>query len=451
MRHLWVRLAKALLVGATMATSALHAQVQTFAIKSVTPNVLTPGQSLESAYRIDAKFELVYATTGGESLRALIGRNVSANHWDCHDPHNFDVSIANGNEPVVHVKISRVSYVRAKSCSEAFPGTDAKDLQLWVDNNQPRWRSIAGGVTVTVLNLKDRAGLDETDIASKPNAANVLWKLSIVTISAQTANNETLLDKSVSKNAIYQFPVAATYVLMGSRRGGLYANTKDLFATNERDSKSAFQGGVGYQYGLLKRWSIPLKLEEDIQGNQVASNLASQTNLQGSSFMKWTNALAMGRDGPAWNAAPSVTIALPYTRRINQYVTPGKTALPTDDFAVNPSVALKMEQLVAVGADNNVSPAVPPRFALYWEADIGMFYLPLERTNAGSQRAEGTGDVSILIPLTDFGIVPGLTLDQTTQANQMQIRIKYQDSVSATNNYVRTKGWTFGLELSLKK
>jgi hypothetical protein len=57
-------------------------------------------------------------------------------------------------------------------------------------------------------------------------------------------------------------------------------DSKDLFSTNERDTQSAFEAGLGYQVGLSSRWYAPLKFEEQVQGNQVATNLSAVTNTQ---------------------------------------------------------------------------------------------------------------------------------------------------------------------------
>jgi hypothetical protein len=59
----------------------------------------------------------------------------------------------------------------------------------------------------------------------------------------------------------------------------------------------------------------------------------------------------------------------------------------------------------------------PATFSLYCEGELGLYYLPLQMTTKGSQRAEGYADGSTLIPISDFGVVPGLTLDPTSHVN----------------------------------
>ena len=81
------------------------------------------------------------------------------------------------------------------------------------------------------------------------------------------------------------------------------------------------------------------------------------------------------------------------------------------------------------------------------ELDLGLWYLPLDLTSAGSQRVEGYGDISILIPLADFSIASKeLTYVTAKDPTKFQVRIKYADSVNAANNYARSKQWTFGIE-----
>jgi hypothetical protein len=75
-----------------------------------------------------------------------------------------------------------------------------------------------------------------------------------------------------------------------------------------------------------------------------------------------------------------------------------------------------------------------------------MWHLPLDKTKSGSQRAEGYGDISVLIPLSDIPIKLLNYLASGNSANS-QLRVKYSDDVNASNNYARTKQWTYGFEL----
>jgi hypothetical protein len=457
---------------------------------SVTGKVSSQRGELTSRYALDVIFDTSYRTASGETVAQIL--NDSINHgWNCLDKKDFVVKVNSTQVPIEEIDNQRVAtdvpqpanclnrFVRPGDAASAIPDSP-KELELTIYdphlNGAVNWlllEGLSGPLKVEILGL--------TDASNKPvslsGTGKIDWKTSILRASAQTVSNETLTDKTTYKKSIYQFPIAANLPIarLGGTWGGVFAETKNTFSTNERDSKSAFVGGVGIQVGLMRRWTIPCKVEEEATGNQVATNLAAVTNAQVSTTLPWTTWLTPGattpyatstkawHDLPAWNNAPTLTISFPYTHRVNQVVAPGSKALPVDDWAINPAMALTNERLLdfwhpkdpTSRGDPN-KPAYNPwvrvaPFTFKWEADWGMYFLPLEQTAKGTDRAEGTGDVSILIPISNFAQIPGLTLDQTSQINQMQLRIKWQDSVNATNNYVRTRGWTFGLEMTVKK
>jgi hypothetical protein len=419
------------------------------------------------------------AVIKGQKFSDILSDNVKRG-WNCSDVMNYLVTYDNSAPPRRDpraaaakagktLKIRRVAFrwksnpgeppwqgcrtlVRQPSAIAPFDLT----ILLYVDENQPLWRSIAGNVKVVVLGLQVNGASVKVE-SSKP--AKVQWKASILTVSAQTVNNETLNDKTVYKKAVYQFPISSTLPLVTNNRGGVFVETKDLFSTNERDSKSVFMGGTGYQVGLLNRWTVPLRFEQEITGNQVATNLSAVTTTQLSTTLPWRDALTPGithpetsaSDLPAFDQSPGVTVGFPYTHRFRQLVASGSKPLPVDDFAINSAIALSHERLIEFGAYKARQSNKVPSFSTQWEANLGVYFLPLQTTTTGSRRAEGSGDISILIPISDFQVFPGITLDEQTQVNQMQLRIKWQDTVSATNNYVRTRGWTFGLEVIVKK
>lgn len=147
---------------------------------------------------------------------------------------------------------------------------------------------------------------------------------------------------------------------------------------------------------------------------------------------------------------------MPYTHRIRQVVKSGKSPLATDDFGLNRVASFAHNRLLSNLCSKyqgwmtgQGAPAVSKgscQFCLGFEANVGLYYLPLDLTVAGSQRVEGYGDFSFLVPVTDFQW-PFIPKAFPGQALQTQFRIKYEDSVSVTNNYARTKKWSFGVEL----
>jgi hypothetical protein len=464
-----------LLVTIAGTATRVHGQDAIFGVRDQSGPEL---QSLAPSYWLEVTL-WGNAVIKDQNFSDILSDNVKRG-WNCSDVMNYLVTYDNsaplrGNPRAASAKAGKTLKIRRvafrwksnpgepawQGCRTLIrqPGSTAPfDLTvlLYVDENQPLWRSISGNVKVAVKGLLVN-GSSITVESSKPTP--VQWKASILTASAQTVNNETLIDKTIFKKAIYQFPISSSLPLVANNRGGLFVETKDLFSTNERDSKSAFMAGAGYQAGLLNRWTMPLKLEQQMTGNQVATNLSAVTTAQVSTTLPWFDALTPGaahpesvaNDLPAFDQSPNLTVGFPYTRRIRQVLASGSKPLPVNDFAIIPAIALGNERLIEFGAYKaRQSNKVPP-FSTQWEADWGMYYLPLETTASGSKRAEGSGDVSVLIPISDFQVFPGLTLDQKTQVNQMQLRIKWQDTVNPTNNYVRTRGWTFGLEVVVKK
>ena len=87
----------------------------------------------------------------------------------------------------------------------------------------------------------------------------------------------------------------------------------------------------------------------------------------------------------------------------------------------------------------------PPsrQFCVGLQLDLGLYYLPLDKTKAGSEEAEGYGDISILIPLSNlnFGDFQIVKADGLLNS---QIHIKWSDSVNAANNYARTRSGRLG-------
>jgi hypothetical protein len=148
---------------------------------------------------------------------------------------------------------------------------------------------------------------------------------------------------------------------------------------------------------------------------------------------------------------PAISIANVYTHRINQLITGKAKALAVNDYSLNPSGSWSLitfpQSCKLIGwlnkEANSTSSCLGAAF------DLGLWYLPLDLTDKHSQRVEGYGDASILIPLTAFNfaseLFPYLTSSDPTK---VQIQVKYTDSVNAANNYARARNWTYGLQVS---
>jgi hypothetical protein len=227
----------------------------------------------------------------------------------------------------------------------------------------------------------------------------------------------------------------------------LYLKSTDLFSTDERDTKSAFNLSFGGQRDLLRGWYTPLQLQETVQGNQIATNLSDVTSLSLSFIAPWAASKSLLNNNVIKAPLPpSLTFANLYTNRINQLTTKKSPALPVNDYAFNPSGSWSYITFPftckVIGWANKSAEASGS--CLGATLDFGLFYLPLDLSKSGGQRAEGSGDASLLVPLSVLGpLAPFVTPNDPTK---IQIQIKYSDMVSPTNNYARSRGWTFGLQ-----
>jgi hypothetical protein len=215
-----------------------------------------------------------------------------------------------------------------------------------------------------------------------------------------------------------------------------------------------FSVTAGVEFGLLKRWYLPVQLSETVQGNQVATSASAVSNLSVSGLVPWYwSRKALNNGFIQAPRAPEFSLAAQYTHRMAQLVTAKTPLLTVNDAAINPVLTIEPFYLFQ-GACNkyrkwlklgNPSPTTK-QFCLGYQIDLGIWYLPLDKTKVGSQQVEGYGDASILIPLSnlDFPKVPLVAKDNLLNS---QVRVEYSDSVNAANNYARSRQWSVGIEV----
>jgi hypothetical protein len=381
-------------------------------------------------------------------MREQIERDMAeevAHRWNCNDPSNFTITL-NGKPlsgaAAAHFKIYYSDNQGSKNCSDIYKRDQFPDFSIYIFEN--RYANLHGTMVLKFQNLSN----PNLHMESAP--INVNWNPSVFTLSAQTVLNENLNNSTVDKKGVEQANISGTLPISSASysRGGMYLDTKDLFSTNERDTKSAFEGGAGVQIGLDSSGFVPLKFEGQVQGNQVATNLSSVALADlhfDAGFLKIVSSDFFLRQP----LAPTFDLNLPYTHRFNQVVASKSKPRLADDFGVNPSLAFTGGEILhhwCRAKPTGATPGKPQnRICLGWEADVGLWYLPLDETSKGTQRVEGYWDYSFLIPLTDFANIPFTTLDPQTL--KTQLRIKYEDSVSPANNYARSKKWSFAFEL----
>ena len=398
------------------------------------------GQAIATSYWLDVAF----SNPNDVELRRKM-HDAVVGGWNCTDPTNFVVTVEGSGTPLPVDSVD-VSNATENNCRQAFEDDDhlpKLPALLQLKLTSAGQRLVHGKVTVRIRNLPNGSELTGT------SADAVSWTPNIITLSVQSAINENLTNKTVAKDGVYQFGVSGTLPLKSYSWGGFLLDSKNLFSTNERDTKSVFQGGGGVQVGLSRGWYIPLKFEQQIQGNQVATNLSTVSLLEVSSLVPgWKSVIDLFRRtiGPVVSAPndPLFKLDFPYTHRINQLVAAKSSPLPVNDFAMNPSLAFSNGHLLGRLCNQDTKSSKAFGLCLNWEADAGLYYLPLEDTPKGSRRAEGYWDSSLLVPFSKLPAFAGIKLDP--QSQQMQLRIKYGDTVNPANNYARAKKWSFGLE-----
>jgi hypothetical protein len=251
--------------------------------------------------------------------------------------------------------------------------------------------------------------------------------------------------------------LSVTYGMPFVGRSPVFVNTKDLFSTDSKDSNSAFAVTGGVEHGLFRTWYTPVQLSEIIQGNQVATSLSAVSNLSVSGLVPWYwTHKALNNGWIDAGITPEFSLAAQYTHRFAQQVTAKTPLLSEDDASVNPSLTIEPFYLFPDACKTyrgwikskvpDSSSSTSRQFCLGLQIDIGTWYLPLDKTKSGSQQVEGYGDVSILIPLSNFNF-NGFQIVQKDNLLNSQLRLKYSDSVNQTNNYARSRQWTFGIEI----
>jgi hypothetical protein len=412
---------------------------------TATPIASTVYPSFRLITVIDVNFDSSPRDSNGITLQTHIMHALAAG-WDCHKVANYDVEykVRGGTPHKVPVLMATVN--STCKATESLP-----NVRLYLAET-PR---LDAKYTVAISADSKTARSGEVAFtAPELSSASVPSGPSAISAGFQTILNEPLTDKTYK--GVSQATLAyGNPSLKSGNWGAIYLDSNNLFSTNERDKKSAFEAAVGYHRGLLPNWYSPFKIEPSIQGNQVATNLSMVTSVGLSTELPWhwTNAF-LNNAFIRVPLSPELSLNAPYTHRINQLVSANSKLLADNDFALTPSLAFAHNSLLdglckkyqgwLLGSGSPKPPT--SKFCLGLEADLGLWYLPLDLTKSGSQRVEGYGDVSFLIPITDFQW-PFTPASLSSQALQSQIRIEYADSVSAINNYARTKKWSFGVEL----
>lgn len=411
--------------------------------------ILYPSMEPETAIRVSlGNSQQVY-----DAIKSALAAG-----WDCAKTSSYLVSVTGTSD-------AKPRNVPVADVGVAFPtsaaGDDGPRGKCLIGNRDTVYLVIrssirpAETIQVTLQNLPDKSVAIRSDGKLTLAPATVYNVLA----SPQAAPGEKLingktrdvgqLDVSLSDSNLFP-DVSLPF--------NVYAKSTDLFSTDERDTKSAFTAVLGEQRGLFTSWYAPIHLEEGVQGNQIATNLSAITTLGITAPLPWTWATPLLNNSFV-NAplSPDITIDNQYTNRLRQYVAPGSKPLATNDYSANPFLSwssitfpwtCRIFSWLSGAGSQPPAPAAIPSCGVGVAIDLGLYYLPLDLTASKSQRVEGYGDISILIPLKSLAfasnIFPYLTTGNTSQS---RIRIEYSDAVAAANNYARTREWTYGIEL----
>jgi hypothetical protein len=176
------------------------------------------------------------------------------------------------------------------------------------------------------------------------------------------------------------------------------------------------------------------------------------TNLSVSGLVPWYwSRKVLNNGGIDAALAPEFALGGVYTYRLEQLVTAKTPKLADNDASINPSLTIQPIYLLPglcaryqkwIGVQSAGSTL--RMFCVAVQPDLGLYYLPLDKTKAGNEKVEGYGD--ILIPLSDLNFSAFQIVKADGLLNS-QIHIKWSDSVNAANNYARTRQWTFGIEV----
>jgi len=362
--------------------------------------------------------------------------------WDCTAVGSYRVTIVNGTTSR-DVPIASVNPARTH-CTVNDLDLNTVELQL----RNPI--SDKDKYQVALRNLPGIAAVVQSAAAAGPQGgSNIAFAA-----TPQSAAGETLTNKT--KRDTGQIAVSFTNSdFVRNLPVDVYVKSTDLFSTDERDSKSAFLGMIGISRGLFPDRYSPAHLEVGMQGNQVASSLSGVANMGITTLLPWKSVLQPAIQVPL---PPDFTMNAQYTNRLRQDPTV-TTRLAANDFTVNPSIAWTAISFpwtcrIFGWLNGDKTTAATPatdqyKYCAGVEFDIGLWYLPLDLTGKGSQRVEGYGDVSFLIPLSSLSFARSLTPYLTSgDSAKSRIRVKYSDTVNATNNYVRAKSWSYGIELT---
>jgi hypothetical protein len=459
--------------GVTQTPPALPAPITPPAVFSTTNYVEYPSLQPVTAISVMVKSE-------GNEIFFPFKLQVANPNWHCTDPQNYSLEVVDKNNNNAHLRWLDIAQVRLignglsgtrfTTCAKigsnlSYPNDIDLVLKSKVNTTDAIQLHAYGvdetGSKVEIFPNNCLDGNGKKLAACPTNAKLAPVSFAAASYPAFTSTPQSAAGEALNNGAtrdVGQLNISFSDTQLFSKSPiNLYVKSTDLFSTDAKDSKSAMSFTGGIQRGFGTNWYSPWQLQETLQGNQTAKNLSAVTSANIAVDPPWCWTAPVLNTSAILAPLPfESSVAALYTHRINQLVTKKTPLLAQDDFSLNPAFSwdtisfpwacklLFWEK--SVPATKPV-PGMPATICLGTEIDLGLWYLPLDFTANKHQRVEGYGDISILVPLSDFAVAANeLTYVAGGSPTKFQVRIKYSDDVNAANSYARTKGWTFGIE-----
>jgi hypothetical protein len=402
----------------------------------------------------------------GTNIYDIVHDRVGKTTWSCASPQFYKVAVVDSSLKIVHrVTVTAVRLIGFGPDGSRYTTCDGKGHPTRLD--LILGSQINTGDLVQVF-VYDEAAQTKLLITSNGKLAISTSPVVAVTATPQAAPGEALNNGKKRTVGQLNFAFADTNLVHKSPVN-VYARSTDLLSTDGKDTKSSVAVTAGAQYGVFHSWYSPVSLAQTLQGHQSAKNLSAVTSLGFNTLPPWrwtssflTNSIILAP------LPPEPSVANLYTHRFEQLASAKTPLLAVNDYSLNGSFSWSTISFPftcrllfwdrsgarrsaaaakTAAADTKAAAAAQTPTCLGTEIDLGGWYLPLDVTKHGTRKAEGYGDVSILVPLSDFSVASKeLTYVTKTDPTKFQLRIKYTDAINPSNNYARTRGWTFGIE-----
>lgn len=219
-----------------------------------------------------------------------------------------------------------------------------------------------------------------------------------------------------------------------------YINVDTLISTDGKDktSKAELAWGV-FERSLSNNWYVPIHLETKLQGNQVAKPLSEISSLGIRMRLPWAATKpALFNTFLHAPVSPMFRFDVQYQRKLRQ------TSKDEKEFPRKDIIRFANE---ITWSNLRFLPAENKDFVTLELSGKGWF-LPWDRNTLGKQirRLEGLAEISLLIPVGNFGLAGGSISSVDKEPAKNRIRIKYSAGANEANGFAHSRSISFGFE-----